>query len=92
MTASMDVILVEAPADACWGENALISFNQGMVLVHLTGPASDWLRLIQRAARRLDGQGIKQLALVGDEWDLERRLLSGKGFITREGSKSLISG
>ncbi len=92
MTASMDVILVEAPADACWGENALISFNQGMVLVHLTGPASDWLRLIQRAARRLDGQGIKQLSLVGDEWDLERRYAFWQGFYNPRGQQKLDLG
>ena len=85
MTTSMAVILVEAPADACWGENALISFNQGSAFIHLTGSSSDWLRLIQRAGRRLDAQGIKQLSLVGEEWDPERRYAFCQGFYNPRG-------
>jgi Peptidase. len=92
MTASMAVILVEAPADACWGENALLSFNQGCAFIHLSGAQADWLRLIQRAGRRLDSQGIKQLALTGEEWDLERRYAFCQGFYNPRGGQELDLG
>jgi PepB aminopeptidase len=92
MTASMAVILVEAPADACWGENALLSFNQGCAFIHLIGAQADWLRLIQRAGRRLDGQGIKQLILTGDEWDLERRYAFAQGFYNPRGNQQIEFG
>ena len=92
MTTSMAVILVEAPADACWGENALISFNQGSAFIHLSGSSSDWLRLIQRAGRRLDAQGIKQLSLVGEEWDPERRYAFCQGFYNPRGGQQLDLG
>jgi PepB aminopeptidase len=92
MTASMAIVLVETPAEACWGENAIVSFEQGRAFIHLTGSQSDWLRIIQRAGRRLDGQGIKQLTLLGNGWDLERRYAFAQGFYNPKGNQQIEFG
>lgn len=68
-TSHMSLRLSHQPADARWGENALISCDdQGMIL-HITG--SDSSGQIQRAGRKIDAQGIRQVALTGEGWDLE---------------------
>lgn len=92
MSAIMKVMLSEHAADAQWGEKALISFNQNGVAIHLDGSESEQLRQIQRAGRRLDGQGIKQVALVGAEWELERRYAFYQGFYNPRAGQSLYLG
>lgn len=89
MTSSMTVFLTETPAEAYWGENALISFNQHYVAIHLSGSERDWLKQIQRAGRRLDGQGIKSVTLAGDRWDLERRYAFCQGFYNPKGTQTI---
>ncbi|WP_308823971.1 hypothetical protein [Sodalis praecaptivus] len=59
----MQLTLSTAPADPRWGEKALLSADEHGMTVHLTG--DDALSAIQRAGRKIDGQGIKQVALVG---------------------------
>ncbi|GAK18621.1 LOW QUALITY PROTEIN: peptidase B [Vibrio sp. JCM 19053] len=51
------------------GEKALLSFAENGATIHL-GEGHD-LGAIQRAARQLDGQGIRSIFLSGDNWDLE---------------------
>lgn len=92
MTATMTVILTETPAAAYWGDGASISFEQSTVFVHLTGAQTDWLRQIQRAGRRLDGQGIKNVALSGDGWDNEKRFAFAQGFYNPRGNQNLDFG
>lgn len=70
MTEAMHLTLSTAPADPRWGEKALLSADERGMTIHLTG--DDALSDIQRAGRKIDGQGIKQIALVGDAWDLAR--------------------
>ena len=69
MSANMSVFLSNQAADEQWGKNALLSFNGKAIHIHVTDDRV--LTLIQRAARKIDGQGIKNVTLVGDEWDLE---------------------
>ncbi|WP_075181501.1 aminopeptidase PepB [Pantoea sp. 1.19] len=67
-----DVMMIElspAPADARWGEQALTSIGDGGVTIH-TG--EDALGRIQRAARKIDGMGLRRVALDGEGWDLAR--------------------
>lgn len=69
MSTIMAVSLSQQAADAQWGNNALVSFGPEGAVVHLT--ENDTLGNLQRAARKLDAQGIKQVALSGEGWDLE---------------------
>ncbi|WP_305371133.1 aminopeptidase PepB [Photobacterium leiognathi] len=69
MSTIMAVSLSQQAADAQWGNNALVSFSPEGAVVHLT--ENDTLCNLQRAARKLDAQGIKQVALSGEGWDLE---------------------
>ena len=55
MSAIMKLFLTDAVAEAQWGEKALLSFNQNGASIHLSGAEGERLRLIQGAARRLDG-------------------------------------
>ncbi len=67
MSTMMSVFLSHQAADSHWGANALVSFNTEGTFIHVT--ATDPFGDIQRAARRLDSQGIKQVTLIGSEWD-----------------------
>ncbi|WP_318465874.1 aminopeptidase PepB [Photobacterium leiognathi] len=69
MSTIMTVSLSQQAADAQWGNNALVSFGPEGAVVHLT--ENDTLGNLQRAARKLDAQGIKQVTLSGEGWDLE---------------------
>lgn len=63
MTEAMKITLSNQPADARWGEKATYSINNDGITLHLTG--NDDLGLIQRAARKIDGLGIKHVSLEG---------------------------
>ena len=62
MTEAMKITLSPQPADARWGEKATYSINNDGITLHLNG--TDDLGLIQRAARKVDGLGIKHVQLV----------------------------
>lgn len=67
-TEIMQITLSTSPADTCWGEKALLSAGEKEMTIHLTG--DEILSTIQRAARKIGEQGIKQVSLVGAQWDL----------------------
>lgn len=64
MTEAMKITLSTQPADARWGEKATYSINNDGITLHLNG--ADDLGLIQRAARKIDGLGIKHVQLSGE--------------------------
>ncbi|HEY0211266.1 aminopeptidase PepB [Acerihabitans sp.] len=68
-TEAMPVMLATTPADARWGEKALLSVNDRGMTIHLAG--ENRLADIQRAARKIDGQGVRHVRLDGELWDLE---------------------
>ncbi len=70
MTEAMKITLSPQPADARWGEKATYSINNDGITLHLNG--ADDLGLIQRAARKIDGLGIKHVQLSGEGWDADR--------------------
>ncbi len=93
MSAIMKILLSDHIADAHWGDKALLSYHPpGFASIHLEGEEPNRLRQIQRAARRLDSQGIKQVALCGEEWDLERRYAFYQGFYNPKAGQSLYLG
>lgn len=86
-TEFMLVTLSNQPADARWGEKALLSTGTEGMTIHLTG--NDKLGGIQRAARKIDGQGIKNVKLAGDGWDLENSWAFWQGFRGPKGKRSV---
>ncbi|AIW13166.1 aminopeptidase PepB [Vibrio tubiashii] len=69
MSTQMSVFLSQETAAPHWGEKAILSFSDSGATIHL-GDNHD-LGAIQRAARKLDGQGIASISLQGEGWDLE---------------------
>lgn len=67
-TETMQIMLSTSPASACWGKKALLSADANGMTLHLT--KDEALSTIQRAARKIYGLGIKQVALVGEQWNL----------------------
>ncbi|MFB9133362.1 aminopeptidase PepB [Vibrio olivae] len=69
MSTQMSVFISQEAALPNWGEKATLSFNENGAVIHLDQGFD--LAAIQRAARKLDAQGIKQIALQGEGWNLE---------------------
>lgn len=86
-TTIMSVSVSSQLADVRWGEKALISSNNEGMIIHLTGDNA--LFDIQKAGRKLDGQGLKQLKLIGDGWDLERCWSFWLGFRNPKGNQQV---
>ncbi|MBJ7223869.1 MULTISPECIES: aminopeptidase PepB [unclassified Brenneria] len=84
---AMLISLSDQPADARWGEKAPLSVNDRGMTIHLNGNAR--LATIQRAARKIDGQGIKQVKLAGDGWDLESNWAFWQGFRGPKGQRTV---
>nr|WP_121500694.1 aminopeptidase PepB [Entomohabitans teleogrylli] len=83
----MNITLSTRPADARWGEKASYSIDSQGVTLHLAG--KDDLGLIQRAARKIDGLGIRHVALAGDGWDIERCWAFWQGYKGPKGSRKV---
>lgn len=77
-TQPMNITLSSQPADARWGEKAILSSNDSGMTLHLTG--ADALNTIQRAAHKIDSQGIRHVALTGEGWHLEQCWAFWQGF------------
>ncbi|HBV75618.1 MULTISPECIES: aminopeptidase PepB [Vibrio] len=69
MSTQMSVAISRQPADAQWGENAILSFGSEGAIVHASSVSA--IDNVQRAGRKLDSQGIKKVVLVGEQWDIE---------------------
>jgi len=78
MTEAMKITLSTQPADARWGDKALYSIDNEGITLHLTG--ANVLDRIQRAARKIDGQGIKHVQLAGEGWDIEKSWAFWQGY------------
>ena len=87
MTEAMKITLSTQPADARWGEKATYSINNDGITLHLTG--NDDLGLIQRAARKVDGLGIKHVLLDGEGWDTDRSWAFWAGYKGPKGTRKI---
>ena len=72
---------------ARWGEKAILSSSNEGMTIHLTG--GDALATIQRAARKIDGQGVRHVFLSGDGWDLEKSWAFWQGYRGPKGERSV---
>jgi PepB aminopeptidase len=70
MSEQMSVFISRKPASAQWGANAILSFNDAGTTIHI-GEGQANLAMIQRAARKIDNQGLRHVVLSGEGWDLE---------------------
>ncbi|XTZ39436.1 aminopeptidase PepB [Salmonella enterica] len=87
MTEAMKITLTTQSADPRWGEKATYSINNDGISLHLTG--KDDTGLIQRAARKIDGLGIKHVALSGEGWDVERSWAFWAGYKGPKGTRKI---
>ena len=79
----MDILLSAQPAPDVWGENAPLSFNRNQAVIHLSKNNENFDRtLVQKVARKLRGQGIKEAVLSGENWNLENCWAFYQGFYT----------
>ena len=83
MSQKMTVQLSNTKALAHWGNNALLSFTTEGAVIH--NADNDVYSTVQRAARKLNTQGIVDVALDSASWDLESIWSFIQGF---RGSKS----
>ncbi len=79
MTQAMKVKITCEPAGAQWGDNAILSSDAEGFIVHLLDDAAFG---VQCAARRIESQGIEQVALVGEGWTVELQWAFVQGFTT----------
>ncbi|MHB9328704.1 aminopeptidase PepB [Phytobacter ursingii] len=86
-TEAMKITLTTQGADARWGEKALYSINNDGIALHLTG--KDDTGIIQRAARKIDGMGIKHVALSGEGWDADRSWAFWAGYKGPKGTRKI---
>ncbi|TMP81933.1 aminopeptidase PepB [Pseudoalteromonas phenolica] len=74
------VRISEQAPTAPWSADALLSFDQLGAIVHLQ--QNETLKLVQKAARSLSQQGIKQVVLQGEAWCTESQWAFYQGFVT----------
>ena len=90
MSTTMNVKLSLEPAAPQWGKNALVSSDGQQMQIHLPTDTGEQLVVVQKAARRLQGQGINAVALQGEQWDLERQWAFAQGFIAPKGQQTVM--
>ncbi|GAB7194987.1 aminopeptidase PepB [Dickeya oryzae] len=86
-TEAMLITLSHQPADSRWGEKASLTANEQGFTIHLSGNKPQ--TIIQRAARKIDGQGIKHVKLAGDGWDLESSWAFWQGYRGPKGKRTV---
>lgn len=74
---AMKITLSQQAAPEVWGKNALLSVNNAGFIVH--NPKND-VATIQKAARKIKNQGILNVALIGNDWNLEECWAFHQGF------------
>ncbi|CAH8189418.1 aminopeptidase PepB [Vibrio aestuarianus] len=70
MSTKMSVFISQEAAQPLWGDKAILSFSENGVTIHVIEGLHD-VATVQRAARKLDSQGIRAISLQGEGWDLE---------------------
>lgn len=85
----MEIILSINQASDVWGKNAILSFDSNKATIHLKNNEKTDRTLVQQAARKLRGQGIKDVELIGEEWNLEFCWAFYQGFYTAKQDYSI---
>lgn len=81
MSTALSVFLsADKHSNGAWKASAAAVFTEQGATISLAANEADSLRKIQKAGRQLDNAGVKQVALSGDGWTLERQWAFSKGF------------
>lgn len=89
MSNAMNIRLIKQAAAPQWGKNALLSSDGSSMLIHLPQGDAEQRVTVQRAARRLQVQGISRVALSGSDWNVELEWAFAKGFSVARGEAIL---
>ncbi|TCP17774.1 PepB aminopeptidase [Nicoletella semolina] len=84
---TMKITLSQQPAPKAWGKSAIISADNSTIQIHLQ---QDELNTIQKAARKIKGQGISEVELVGEGWGIEQCWAFQQGFISVKNAGNVI--
>ena len=79
MAEKMNVRLSDQGAPAQWGDKAILSVQDGSFVIHLN---DDPLVTIQKAARKIESQGIEAVQLADSGWEVEYQWAFVQGFTT----------
>ncbi|MCJ8271860.1 MAG: aminopeptidase PepB [Psychrosphaera sp.] len=79
MTDMMKVKISSQAAPAHWGEQAILSADAEGFVIHTSDNNAE---TVQRAARKIEEQGIKEVTLVDAGWDVECQWAFVQGFTT----------
>ncbi|MDR0218767.1 MAG: aminopeptidase PepB [Enterobacteriaceae bacterium] len=91
-TQIMPITLSYEPAKPCWGEKALISSGDQGMTIHLSDKQteiSSQLAQVQQAGRKINGQGVHNVSLIGEGWDLEKSWAFWLGFRAPKGLRTI---
>lgn len=83
---TMQITLSQQPASEAWGKKAILSAGDHGMTIHLQ---QDPLKTIQKAARKIKGQGISDVALTGESWGLEECWAFQQGFVSVKNAGSV---
>ncbi|NRA61147.1 MAG: aminopeptidase PepB [Psychrobium sp.] len=89
MSDTLFISLSNQPAAAKWGSNAFLTSDGAGMTIHLPTNEQDQLEVVQRAARRLQTQGINTVSLAGDDWTKDQQWAFAKGFSVANGVSDL---
>ncbi len=79
MTDMMKVKISSQAAPAHWGEQAILSADAEGYVIHTSDNCTE---TVQRAARKIEAQGMKEVTLAGAGWELECQWAFVQGFTT----------
>jgi len=89
MSHALTIKLTTQAADPKWGDNALLTSDGYNMLIHLPQSPDAHLEAVQRGARRLQSQGIKDVSLDGEQWSLDLQWAFAKGFSVPRGQADI---
>lgn len=70
LNTSMNITLSKKIPHDYWEENTILTNNNLEMIIHIF--KKNYLDTIQKAARKIRNQGIKNINLYGKEWDIEK--------------------
>ncbi|GLO60039.1 peptidase B [Vibrio sp. MACH09] len=87
MSTQMLVSISNTPAAPHWGEKAILSYSENGAVIHLDETHD--LGAIQKAARKLESNGIKSVQLQGEAWQLEEIWAFYQGYRSAKNSSKM---
>lgn len=89
MSHTLAIKLTNQAANEKWGDNALLTSDGESMLIHLPETEAMHLEIVQRAARRLQTQGINNVELAGQGWNIDLQWAFAKGFSVSKGQADI---